>query len=110
MIKRLQNSCRRFAKTLEQLIDLVGAVGAMFLAVIVLPSLIIVGLGLALDLDGVVAIASWPFKIAMYLIGFNLFVIFPIYLFATFIGKINLGGGHDGSFERGADFGDDGGD
>lgn len=87
-----------------------GGVFVLFLGAIVLPSLLIGAAGSLLGLGALVAIAAWPVKIAMYVIYFNCFVIFPVYMLAVFIGKADVSSGHDGSLQRGADFGDDGGE
>lgn len=110
MIRYIQSSCRRFVRFINQLLEKMGGVFVIFSGAIVLPSLLIVSIGLALDLDAIVAIASWPFKIVMYVIAFNCFVIFPFYMVAVFISKANLGAGDSSSSHRGADFGDDGGE
>ena len=87
-----------------------GGAFAIFLGAIVLPFSLIGAAGLALGVDALVAVAAWPFKIAMYVVAFNCFVTFPVYMLAVFIGKADVRSGDDGSLQRGADFGDDGGE
>lgn len=110
MIRKLQAACRELTSLVGQFYEAMGPIFALYLGAIVIPSSLVGALALTFEIEVLMSIAAWPFKIAVYILAFSCFVIGPVYLIATLIGAVNLGGGDDGSLRRGADFGDDGGE